>query len=400
MIRRHLEDKLRQVAKSYPVVTVTGPRQSGKTTLVKEVFRAHAYANLEAPDLREAALDDPRGFLARYPDAVILDEVQRAPELFSYIQALVDEDARPGRFILTGSQNFLLLERITQSLAGRAAVLHLMPFSQDELAGRPATPTEGLCRSRPGELLDERREDLMSVLFRGAFPPVHDRGLDPRDWFAYYVETYLSRDVRTILNVGDLDTFQRFLALVAGRSGQLLKLSSLASDADVTHTTARRWLSVLQASFLVTLLAPHHQSFNKRLVKSPKLYLLDTGLAAYLLGIRSPEELALHPLRGSLFETFVVSELFKRGHHQGERPRLYFWRDSGGREIDLIIDRGLDLLPIEIKSNQTLRSDQLRHLTFWRSLGAPASQEEAGLIYAGDQDTVFKGVRVLPWWRL
>ncbi len=397
MIPRHLEPKLRAMASSFPVVTLTGPRQSGKTTLVRSVFPGLDYVSLEDPAARQVALDDPRGFLSRYRGPVIIDEAQYAPELFSYIQLIVDDERQPGRFILTGSQNFLLLERITQSLAGRTGVLHLLPFTLDELRGRPLRAPDVTLALAPGDAESYRRDDLYEVMRAGFYPPLHDRAIEPRDFYASYVETYLARDVRSIVNVGDLAAFQRFLSLVAARNGQLLNLSALASDADIAQPTARRWLSVLEASFVVALLPAHHMNFRKRLVKAPKLTFLDIGLACYLMQIHSAEELDLHPQRGALFEGFVVAEIVKRAHHAGYQPRLCHWRDSSGREVDVVVDRGLRQIPIEVKSSQTFRFEQTRNLVYWQKLAGERA-EGAGLIYAGDQDMLAKGVRVMPWW--
>lgn len=394
-IRRTLERKLRNAARQYPVVTVTGPRQSGKTTLVRATFPRHAYISLEAPDDRAFAVEDPRGFLSQFRGPAILDEIQRAPDLFSYLQPLVDEDPRPGRFVLTGSQNFLLLQSISQTLAGRTAVLHLLPFSLAELAGRPPPSLDGI-GSRLPRAGRRPPSGLHETLFAGFYPRIHDRGLDPSDWLAEYVQTYLERDVRNVLSVGDLETFSRFIRLAAARSGQLLNLSNLAVDCGVTHTTARRWISVLEASFVVLLLRPHHRNFGKRLVKAPKLYLLDTGLLCYLLRIHSPDELRQHATRGAIFKTFVVSEIHKNFVHRGEPSDLYFWRDSTGHEVDVVCDLGARLLPIEAKSSETVVDEFFAGLEFWRRL-AHAEDAPAALVYAGDRAMRRRGTVVLPW---
>ena len=339
MIRRALETCPQKVARQYPVVTLTGPRQSGKTTLVQAVFPRHQYASLEEPDVREYALEDPRGFLGQFTGGVVLDEVQRAPDLFSYIQTIVDREDRPGRFILSGSQNFLLLRSISQSLAGRSAILHLLPFSLRELR-RTEALLPGGAGTRASRSGGENPPGLMETLFRGFYPRIHDKDLDPATWYSGYYQTYVERDVREIVNVGDLEAFGRFVRLCAGRNGQLLNLSSLGNDCGITHTTASRWISILEASFLVHLLRPYHANFGKRLIKSPKLYFLDTGLLCYLLRIQSPEDLRLHASRGPIFESFVISELIKSFLHQGQEPDLYFWRDSTGHEIDAVVDRG------------------------------------------------------------
>ena len=396
MIERTLATKLKQAARQFPVVTVTGPRQSGKTTLVKAVFKDYEYLSLELPDQRNFALEDPRGFLDQFDGPVILDEVQRAPELFSYIQVLVDEHRDwTGRFILTGSQNFLLLQSISQSLAGRCAVLHLLPFSLAELMGRKPLPLNALGKSLPKNPKPPR-VGLMKALCTGFYPRIHDKHLSPRHWLANYHQTYLERDVRNVLNVGDLETFGRFARLCAGRCGQLLNLSGLASDCGITHTSAKRWLSVLEASFIIMLLRPHHRNFGKRLIKSPKLYFLDTGLLCYLLQIHSPRELFHRAERGAVFESLVVSELYKNFMHRGEQPRLYFWRDTAAHEVDVVVELGTQLVAVEIKSAQTVASDFFDNLVYWRKL-ARDEKAPAALIYGGDRPFRRSGVSIYPW---
>ena len=336
MITRRLEPHLRKLASRYAVVTLTGPRQSGKTTLARMAFPQSPYVSLELPSERSFALDDPIAFLARYPDGVILDEIQRAPELLSYIQVVVDEDSTPGRFLLTGSQNLGLLDSVTQSLAGRTALVQLLPLDLDELRR---------FSNAPG--------DLNSVLWSGAYPRIHDRRLDPAEWLESYTATYVERDVRTVLNVGDLEALQTFLRMCAGRVGQLLNLSSLASDCGISQPTARRWLSVLEASFVLFRVSPFHGSFGKRLMKTPKLYFYDSGLAASLLGIERPDQLAHHPLRGGIFECWVASEILKAHFHRGRRPRLFFYRERGRLEIDFLIETGTDLIALEVKAGRT-----------------------------------------------
>jgi predicted AAA+ superfamily ATPase len=393
-VSRTLAAKLKEVAGRYPIVTVTGPRQSGKTTLVRDCFPTHAYVSLELPDQRTLALEDPRRFLARFPGPVILDEVQLAPELFSYLQVLVDEGAEPGRFILTGSQNFLLLERISQSLAGRCAVLHLLPFSLAELRDGAPLALEALGRGIPP--VASPPGTLEETLFRGFYPPIHDRGLPPGEWLGNYTLTYLERDVRNLLQVGDLETFGRFLRLCAGRSGQLLNLSALASDAGISHTTARRWLSVLEASFLVALLRPHPRNFRKHLVRSPKLYFLDTGLLCWLLGIREAVDLGHHAMRGAIFESLVQAELRKNFLHRGEQAGLFFWRDSAGHEVDFVAETPKGPVPVEAKSGLTLASDAFGGLDYWRRL-AGDPEGPAALVYGGEEAFERKGVVATPW---
>lgn len=400
MIPRHLEPVLKKAARQCPVVSLTGPRQSGKTTLVRQAFPDHEYVSLENPERREFALRDAHGFLRQFGGKVILDEVQRTPDLFSYIQGVVDERGQAGQFVLTGSQNFLLLERISQTLAGRCATFHLLPFSRSELAGRPMTDLSRLGRHAPRRhgptAAPAPGQTLFETLFAGGYPRIHDRKLDPQDWLRHYTQTYLERDVRDILNVGDLDSFGRFLRLCAGRSGHLLKLSELAADAGVSHPTAKRWLSVLQASFLVHLLQPHHRNFNKRLVKTPKLYFLDSGLLCYLLRIRSPDDLRIHAARGAVFESWVVSETIKDFVHRGLEADAYFWRDSSGHEIDLVIEQGTELTAIEVKSGETFAPDFLDGLRYWRSLTGRADAPLA-LVYGGDASYMREGAAVLSW---
>ena len=382
MIPRAAESLVLELLAGFPIVTVTGPRQSGKTTLARKVLPDRPYRSLEDPDVRERALDDPRGFLAQLPDGGLLDEVQRAPELFSYLQTHVDSDGRMGLFMLTGSQQFGLLSGISQSLAGRSAFLELLPLSQRELEA------DGLS---PG--------DLNHRILTGGFPALFDRPVTTRRWFPAYVTAYVERDVRQLLKVLDLDAFQRFVRLCAGRSGQLLNLSSLANDCGITHNTAKAWISVLEASYLVFLLQPHHANFNKRLVKSPKLYFIDTGLLCWLLGIQQPEQLDAHPLRGPIFETFVIAELRKAWVNSGERPMFYFWRDSNGNEVDLLIETGAKLLPVEIKSGQTVNRDYFKTLERWTDMAGTMATDPT-LIYAGDDEQVRRGIRVLGWRQL
>lgn len=398
MIKRTLKTTLLRMARQYPVVTLTGPRQSGKTTLVRQVFPKCDYASLEDPDVRAFALEDPRGFLDQFSGSVILDEVQRAPELFSYVQTSVDDEDSPGRFILSGSQNFLLLRSVSQSLAGRCAILHLLPFSMGELENRSSIKISNIGQRLPRRT-GESAVDFVETLFRGFFPRIHDKGLDPQQWLRGYYQTYVERDVREIVNVGDIEAFGRFIRLCAGRNGQLLNLTSLANDCGITHTTAKRWLSILEASFLVFLLRPHHRNFSKRLIKTPKLYFLDSGLLCYLLRIRSPEDLWIHASRGGIFEGFVITELLKNYLHSGSEPDLYFWRDSAGHEIDLLIEQGSELTPVEIKSGKTVASDFFSGIRYWRKMVGD-ERAPAALVYAGDRAFRREGVTVYPWWSI
>lgn len=393
MIRRTLERCLRRDAGYYPVLTLTGPRQSGKTTLARKTFPDHEYVSLEELDLRAFAAEDPRGFLQRYKAAVVIDEIQRVPGLFSYIQTMVDADPAPGRFVLTGSQNFLLMERVSQSLAGRTAVLHLLPFERAELEGRlrnEEITADTLFSNTESSL------DLWETLYRGYYPRIHDQAVPADIWLEDYIRTYLERDVRTLINVGDLATFGRFLALAAGRTGQILNYTALAVDCGISLDTAKRWLSLLITSFIVFLLPPHHRNFNKRIIKSPKLYFYDTGLACRLLGIKSADQAMTHHHRGALFENLVVSECFKAYTHQRQQPPLYFWRDQTGHELDLVIEEGGQLSAAELKSGQTVSADMFDTLRWWSAAtGNPL--ESTALVYGGDQSFTRSGIRVRPW---
>ncbi|QJA05366.1 ATP-binding protein [Thermosulfurimonas marina] len=395
--RRFLEEKLRESLKYFPSVTVIGPRQSGKTTLVRKTLPDYTYVNLEDPENRTFAREDPRGFLALYPEKVIFDEVQRVPELLSYLQPLLDEDPSPGRFVFTGSGRFQLLKNITQSLAGRTVFLTLLPFSLRELRELPPLDPENL--GKEALKLSAPPFSLEEILFKGFYPPVHVREVPARQWLASYYVAYVERDVRELLNLGNLEAFQKFVRLCAGRAGQILNLSSLASEAGISHTTARRWLSVLQAAFVVYLLPPHHENFSKRLIKSPKLYFYDTGLLCYLLGIRTPEDLHLHPLRGAIFENFVFAELYKAFAHRGEEPPLYFWRDRTGHEVDFLLDLGTRLLPAEVKYSQTITREHLRNLLYYCKL-AGRKVPRSLFIYAGERSLEREGVTVCPWFYL
>jgi hypothetical protein len=379
MITRDVEAPLRSLLQGFPIVTITGPRQSGKTTLAKAVFADKPYLSLEDPDVRRMAFDDPRAFLGRLPDGAVLDEVQRAPELLSYLQTRIDADGRMGLFLLTGSQQFGLMSGVTQSLAGRTAFIELLPFAVQELEQAGVGPLS-----------------LNATLFTGGYPALYDRRLLPRGWFPAYVTAYVERDVRQLLKVQDLEAFQRFVRLCAGRSGQILNLSSLATDCGITHNTARAWISVLEASYILFQLRPHHAIFNKRLVKSPKLYFYDTGLLCWLLGIQEAGQLATHPLRGNIFETFVVSELVKTRLNRGERAAFHFWRDSNGNEVDVIADIGMKLMPIEIKSGETLNREFFAGLERWLALAGDQAAAPA-LVYGGTETHVHKGINVFGW---
>lgn len=380
MLARSAAATLRRLGEGFPVVAITGPRQSGKTTLARMTFPGLPHVNLEDPDTRALALGDPRRFFARHADGAILDEVQRAPQLLSYLLGIADASARMGRWVLTGSQQFGLLDGISQSLAGRAGLLTLLPLAQPELAA-----------ASPDATLEER-------LWRGGYPALHaaHRRPEPPHWFAAYVATYVERDVRQILNVSNLLTFQRFVAMCAARSAQLLNLNSLAADCGISQPTARQWLTVLQASHLVTLLAPYHRNFGKRQVKTPKLYFLDTGLLCHLLHIAGPRDLQVHAARGAVFETWVVAETLKHRCNLGLAPDLYFWRDNHGLEVDLVFEHGGRLHGVECKSGTTYQPEWMAPARRWRQ----AVGDEAApplLVYGGDLGFERDDHGVLGW---
>lgn len=366
-----------------PVVAVTGPRQSGKTTLCRAAFPDHGYVSLEPLDVRGYASDDPRGFLNEHDGPVILDEVQRAPELFSYLQERVDEDPTPGSWILTGSQHFGLSEAISQSLAGRVALLHLLPLSLDELRRFPGAPT-----------------DLWTTVFGGGYPRIHDRGLSPAEWLGDYTATYVQRDVRQVLNITDLAAFTTLLRLAAGRTAQELNLSALGSDAGVTHNTVRSWLSVLEASFVVFRIPPWLRNPRKRATKAPKLHFIDSGLACHLLGIRDPDQLRGHPLRGAVFESWVASEILKARVHRRRREGLFHLRESRGADIDLIVEDGPRLTAVEVKSGATVASDffdELRAFPGIAQRAAPEAEPACRLVYGGEARQARLDAEVIPW---
>jgi hypothetical protein len=379
MIKRQAEAVLLDLAKGYPILAITGPRQAGKTTLAQSAFPDKRYISLEDPDEREFAEQDPRGFLARFLDGAILDEVQRCPNLFSYLQTSVDAERRMGLFILTGSQQFGLMSSITQTLAGRVGLIQLLPFSLQELQNA----------NTPIASLDD-------TLWRGMYPPIYDRNLAPEKWFSNYVMNYIERDVRQIIEVQNLSLFQRFIKMCAALVGQLVNMSNLAADCGVSHNTIRSWLSVLEAGYIIFLLQPHHQNFGKRLVKTPKLYFHDTGLAAFLLGIRDAEHLSIHSARGSLFENLIMSELLKQRYNQGLASNLYFWRNNVGDEIDVVIEEGEKLQPIEIKSSQTFNTDFLIGINKWMKIAQSVSLTPQ-LVYGGNESMTRNGVEVKSW---
>lgn len=383
MYRRDLQGFLEKKSQEYPVVTVIGPRQSGKSTLCRSTFPQYKYVNLEEGDLRNLALQDPRSFLKKYSPPVIIDEIQRVPELLSYIQTLVDQPGPKSSYILTGSHQLLLMEKVSQSLAGRTYLAKLLPFSHQELLQKKETSTL----------------DLNTFLYTGGYPRIYDQHLSPTEWLSQYYQTYVERDVRQILKIENLELFDRFVRLCAGRIGQLLDLSSLASDCGISSPTAGAWLSVLKTSFICWTLQPHFKNFNKRLIKAPKLYFYDTGLACYLLQIKNLSMLETHPLRGHLFENWVIAEKMKQSFHQGEEPSYYFWRDQKGHEVDLVLDQSTFLYPMEIKSGATFHSDFLKDVHYLNDLqNSSLPQNILGeCIYGGETSFEFKKHKIVSW---
>jgi len=383
MIPRTLESKLHELAGYYPAVAVTGPRQSGKTTLTKAAFPKKPYVSLETIDTREYAREDPRGFLAQYSAGAIIDEIHNAPDLFSYLQSDIDENPKPGRFILTGSQHFGLSQFISQSLAGRCGIVVLLPPSFFELCHFPNPP-----------------EDLFSVLWQGAYPRIYDQNIPAHQWLADYTTTYIQRDVRQVINIGDLQLFSGFLKLCAGRTAQEINLSSLGNDAGVSRNTVRAWLSVLEASFIVHRLPAWHSNLRKQVVKAPKLHFFDSGLVCYLLGIREPSQLAMHPLRGAVFESWVVSEIYKAGVHAGTQPDLFHYREARGLEIDLLKVKGDTFDALEIKSGATINKEFFKNLESFSSR-LKASEDfrrvNRHLVYGGDVSQNRSNTAVLSW---
>lgn len=382
MIDRDISAKVLALSEKFPVVSVTGPRQSGKTTLVRKLFPNHLYVNLELPDYRASAQTAPLEFLRHNGTGIIVDEAQYVPELFSYIQVLADEHNKSGEFILTGSQHYLFMEKITQSLAGRVAILNLLPLSLEELKGT-----------------EYAKSSALTYLYNGFFPRIYDKGIDPADYFPIYIQTYIERDARQIVNIADLDNFQNFLRLCAGRIGQLFNQTEVGKLVGVDQKTVRRWLSILKTGFQVFTLPPYFKNFDKRIVKTPKIYFYDTGLACSLLSIRSEEDLKVHFARGPLFENFIIAELMKNFYNKGIRPNFNFWRDHSGHEVDLLIEEGGKLFPMEIKSSEVIRSDFFKGLQYFTQLsGTPADQ--AYLLYAGDQQYRTAEGHVHGWRRL
>lgn len=375
MIKRSMTGKLLALSEKFPVIIISGPRQSGKTTLVKAVFPSMAYVSLEEPDTRQFALTDPRSFLSNYPSGAILDEIQQVPDLFSYIQVLVDAN-QDVRFILTGSANFLLMEKVSQTLAGRTAILHLLPLSISEIGSSGSS--------------------FENQIFKGQYPRLYDRGIPAVDFYPAYIQTYVEKDLRLIKNITNLNMFIRFIQLCAGRVGQLINHTGLANDAGISPNTAREWLSVLESSYILYRLQPYHQNFNKRLVKSAKLYFYDTGLACSLLGIRREEQVDLHYLKGPLFENLVINEFIKRRYNRGENYHPFFWQDHHGKEIDCLLENGARIVPVEVKSGRTFSPSYFDNLKYWYQL--PGREHDKGyVVYGGDESFQTSSGGLVSW---
>ena len=383
MIPRKLQAKACELAGFYPVVVITGPRQAGKTTLCKAAFPDKAYVSLESLDHRDFAHSDPRGFLAEYRQGAVIDEIQQVPELTSYLQGEVDSEPEPGRFILTGSQHFGLSQSISQSLAGRCGILALLPPDYEELTAFSNAPN-----------------DLYTTLWQGAYPRIYDRDIPAHQWLADYIVTYVERDVRQVINIGDLQIFSEFLKLCAGRTACEINLSALGNDAGISHNTARAWLSILETSYIIHRLPAWHGNIRKQVVKAPKLHFFDSGLVCYLLGIREPEQLRHHPLRGAIFESWAVSELYKAQVNRGERPQMFHYRESRGAEIDVLVNQGECLYAIEIKSGTTASTDFFKHFQILpdrlKNTRLP-SVIHNHVIYGGEESQRRSIAQLVPW---
>ena len=378
MIKREIANIITDLRDKFPVITLTGPRQSGKTTLLRSIYNDIPYVNLENIDIRSNAIKDPRGFLSNFPQGAVLDEAQRAPELFSYIQGIVDEK-KEVHFVLSGSQNFLLLQSITQSLAGRAAILKLLPFGLSELSA------EGISFANYEE-----------AIYKGLYPGIYDREIEPSYFYPSYISTYLEKDVRQIKNIENLNSFSNFLQLCAGRAGQLLNLNSLATDAGISPNTAKSWLSILEASYIIYYIQPYHNNYNKRIIKAPKLYFYDTGLVCSLVGISSPQQVNTYYSKGALFENMIINELLKNKIHNGQVPRFYFWQNKTKQEIDLIVDTANKPVPVEIKSGMTMSDSYFSNLKYWQKLTGEESKN-MNVVYGGDINLSTSNGSYISW---
>ncbi|MDF1761121.1 MAG: ATP-binding protein [Coxiellaceae bacterium] len=377
MFKRAIKPTIIQALEAFRVVSLTGPRQSGKTTLLRQMFKNSPYYNLELPSMLDVVKQDPQDFLKQQVTPIIIDEAQRFPELFSYIQVHVDEVDRPGQFILSGSQNFLLSEKISQSLAGRVAQLSLLPLSYEEYVSARNPP------------------ELWQYIFDGSYPGIYKSGMDKQLWFENYIATYIERDVRLMVNINNLNKFHVFLRMCAARHGQLLVLSNIATACGVSVGTIESWLNILEASYVVFRLRPYHVNFNKRLVKSCKLYFYDSGVVCHLLNIDSIDHLKLHSMRGAIFEGYVISEICKKFDMLGRKPPIYFWRSQSGDEVDCLIETGGKLQAVEIKSSSTYSGDLASGILRWCKISK--NQTDNFLIYAGEEGNVFSDFTLCGW---
>lgn len=375
MINRIAQQKLLELAGYFKVVSVNGPRQSGKTTLVKNTFKSKPYVSLENPDERLFALEDPRGFLQTYSSGAIFDEIQRAPLLFSYLQEIVDNSNSPGQYILTGSNNFLLQENITQSLAGRVGHLTLLPFSMNEINNKEYSDND--------------------LMLKGFYPPIYDQNIPFHEWIPNYIKTYIEKDVRQIKNISDLLLFEKFVRVLAGRCSQEVNYTNISNEIGIDTKTVQSWIGILVNSYLIFLLKPHYKNFNKTIVKRPKLYFIDTAIACSLLNIKQNNHIQNHPLRGALFENMVISEALKNNLNKGLENNLYYWRDKTGHEVDLIVEEGVKQIPIEIKSSATINSTFFKNLNYWNKL----RKEEGGLLLYSGVKTQQRSnnIKVMNW---
>lgn len=375
-IKRTIEKEVKTLAKEFPIIAILGPRQSGKTTLAKHIFKKYKYISLEDPDIRKIASSDPRGFLEQYSQNVIIDEVQRIPELFSYIQTASDKSNKPGSFVLTGSQNYLLSEKISQSLAGRVGITTLLPLSIEEIIPK------------------DEKISLETAEIKGFYPRIFEQNIRPSSFYSSYVATYLEKDIRMIKNITNYDSFHKFLKIMAGRSGQILNTLAISNECDVSHNTVNDWVNLLESSYVIFRIHPYYKNFNKRIVKKPKIYFYDVGLLSYLLGIKNKEHLNSHYLKGAIFETLIMSEFMKSNFNRALNLRFYFWRDQSDREVDLIIEDGANVKSVEIKSSKTIRDDFFRNLKYWDQL---TKNSNSFVVYTGENEFKMEKVKIVNW---